>query len=276
MSRDSVREIKIRDVAIGPNRPLVVICGPCVMESEEHTLHCARQLQAIFSAAALPWIFKASYDKANRSSFASFRGPGIDRGLRILEKVRDEIGVPVTSDIHAVTEVEAAAQVCDLMQIPAFLCRQTDLIVGAASSQLPISIKKGQFMAPMDMSNVVDKIESTGNKNILLIERGTTFGYNNLVCDMRSIPLMQQLGVPVCFDATHAVQLPGGQGSSSGGQREFIPTLAYAAVAAGCNALFIEAHPDPSSAKSDAATVLPFTALPKLLDTLKRLYDALA
>lgn len=276
MKRDSVREIEIGDVKIGPNRPLVVICGPCVMESEEHTLECAEQLQVIFSAAALPWIFKASYDKANRSSFTSFRGPGIDKGLQILERVRNEIGVPVTSDIHAVTEIEAAASVCDLMQIPAFLCRQTDLIVGTANCQRPISIKKGQFMAPMDMSNVVDKIESTGNKDILLIERGTTFGYNNLICDMRSIPLMQQLGVPVCFDATHAVQLPGGLGSSSGGQREFIPTLACAAVAAGSNALFIEAHPDPSSAKSDAATVLPFTALPKLLDTLKRLYDALA
>jgi len=276
MQRDSVREVKIGNVTIGPKRPLLIICGPCVMESEEHTLDCARQLQAIFAQAGLPWIFKASYDKANRSSYSSFRGPGIDLGLQILEKVRNEIGVPVTSDIHAVNEVEAAGSVCDLIQIPAFLCRQTDLIISAARSNCPVSVKKGQFMAPADMSNVIDKIESTGNKNILLIERGSTFGYNNLVCDMRSIPIMQQLGVPVCFDATHAVQLPGGLGSSSGGQREFIPTLACAAVAAGCNALFIEAHPEPSAAKSDAATVLPFSALPALLNTLKRLYEALA
>lgn len=276
MEREAVREIKIGSVIIGPKCPLAVICGPCVIEDEAHTLSCAGTLYKIFADADIPWIFKASYDKANRSSFTSFRGPGLQEGLRILEKVRQEFGVPVTSDIHAVSEVAAAAEVCDLLQIPAFLCRQTDLIVGAANCQRPISVKKGQFMAPNDMANVVDKIESTGNKNILLIERGTTFGYNNLVCDMRSIPMMQRLHVPVCFDATHAAQLPGSLGGMSGGERELIPTLACAAIAAGCNALFLEAHPDPKLAKSDAATVLPFSWLPTLLEKFKRLYNALA
>lgn len=269
-----VRPLKVGSVVIGPKKPLAVICGPCVIESEEHALSCAVELQKIFSHADLPWIFKASYDKANRSSYSSFRGPGLDEGLRILEKIGKELGVAVTSDIHGIHEVAAAGAVCDLLQIPAFLCRQTDLIVAAARQQKPMSIKKGQFMAPWDMGNVVDKIESAGNKDILLIERGSSFGYNNLVCDMRSIPVMQKLAVPVCFDATHAVQLPGSQGGYSGGQREYVETLAYAAIAAGCNCLFIEAHPDPDNAKSDKSTVLPFSQLEKFLQKCKRLYEA--
>jgi 2-dehydro-3-deoxyphosphooctonate aldolase (KDO 8-P synthase) len=269
------RIVTIGDVQIGKDKPLAFICGPCVIESEAHTLHCAETLQKFFSKANVPWIFKASYDKANRSSAISFRGPGIDLGLKILEKVRQEFGVPVTSDIHAVTEVKAAASVCDLLQIPAFLCRQTDLILAAAETNKPISVKKGQFMAPWDMRNVVEKIESTGNKDIILIERGSSFGYNNLVCDMRSIPEMQKLGVPVCFDATHAVQLPAGAGKESSGQREFIQPLAKAAVAAGCNCLFIEAHPEPSLAKSDASTVMPFSELEHFIAAIKRLHEAM-
>ena len=265
--------IPFRDFSIGPNQPLAVICGPCVMESEDHTLFCARKLQEIFRDLPLSLIFKASYDKANRSAYSSFRGPGLDNGLEILQKVKREFGLPILTDVHSPSEASAAGQVCDMIQIPAFLCRQTDLLVAAAKTPAAVNVKKGQFLAPWDMKNVVEKLTSCGCDKILLTERGASFGYNNLVSDMRSIPIMQGFGYPVCFDASHSVQLPGGLGTASGGQREFIPTLAKAAVAAGCNALFIESHPNPALAKSDASSVYPFDGLKMLLSQLAKIYD---
>ena len=270
-----MEDVPVKDFFIGTNQPLAIICGPCVMESEEHTLMCAVELQKIFSQRNFSFIFKASYDKANRSSIHSFRGPGMEKGLTILEKIQKELDLPVITDVHSPEEALAAGSVCDMIQIPAFLSRQTDLIAAAAQTKAAINVKKGQFMSPWDMKNVVDKILSCENRRILLTDRGTSFGYNNLVSDFRAIPIMQTYGFPVCFDASHSVQLPGGLGTSSGGQREFIPTLAKCAVAAGCNALFIEAHPDPSTAKSDASTVMPFDQLTDLLIQIETLYDAL-
>lgn len=268
-----MKTVRIRHFSIGKGNPLAIISGPCVIESEDHTMKAAEALKNIFNKQNINFIFKASYDKANRSAYHSFRGPGLHEGLRILEKVSKELDLPVTTDVHAPEEAIAAAEICDILQIPAFLCRQTDLIVAAARTGCPVNVKKGQFMAPWDMKNVVEKIHSVGNESVILTDRGTTFGYNNLVSDMRAIPLMQALGVPVCFDATHSVQLPGGLGTSSGGQREFIPLLAKAAIASGANCLFMEAHPNPSEAKSDASSVLDFRVLPELLQLLKRLYD---
>jgi 2-dehydro-3-deoxyphosphooctonate aldolase (KDO 8-P synthase) len=268
-----MRSIPFRDFLIGPNQPLAVICGPCVIEDEDHTLFCAEQLKEIFSGLPLSLIFKASYDKANRSSIHSFRGPGIETGLAILQKVQNNLGLPVVTDVHSPEEARIAGQVCEMIQIPAFLCRQTDLLIAAAETPAAVNVKKGQFLAPWDMLNVVEKLTACGSQRILLTERGASFGYNNLVSDMRSIPIMQNFGYPVCFDASHSVQLPGGLGSASGGQREFIPTLAKAAVAAGCNALFIEAHPNPSLAKSDASSVFPFDALKTLLSQIAMIYD---
>lgn len=270
-----MHNIPFQNFSIGNNEPLAVICGPCVMENEDHTLFCAEELKKIFNELPLTFIFKASYDKANRSSIHSFRGPGLERGLSILEKVKQEFGLPVLTDVHSPEEARAAGQVCEMIQIPAFLCRQTDLLVAAASTPAAINVKKGQFLAPWDMKNVVEKLDSCGCSRILLTERGASFGYNNLVSDMRSIPILQGLGYPVCFDASHSVQLPGGLGNATGGQREFIPTLARAAVAAGCNALFIEAHPDPALAKSDASSVFPFDALKMLLVQIAKIYDVL-
>jgi 2-dehydro-3-deoxyphosphooctonate aldolase (KDO 8-P synthase) len=267
-----MKNVPFKNFSMGKGEKLVVICGPCVIESEEHTLRLAEALKKIFAKRPLHWIFKASYDKANRSSVHSFRGPGLEKGLRILEKVREQFDVPITSDVHTVEEARGAGSVLDCLQIPAFLCRQTDLIVAAAKTGKAVSVKKGQFMAPFDMKNVVHKIHEAKNEKVILIERGTSFGYNNLVCDMRSIPMMQGLGVPVCFDATHAVQLPGGLGLSSGGERQYIPTLAFAAIAAGANGLFIEAHDQPEHAKSDAASVLDLKKLPLLLDGVEKLY----
>ena len=270
------RQIPIQNFFIGKGHPLVVISGPCVIESEDHCLKAAETLKKIFIKAKIPLIFKASYDKANRSSHTSFRGPGLENGLRILERVQKEFDLPIVTDVHTSEEAKAAGQVCDMIQIPAFLCRQTDLIIAASETQAIVSIKKGQFMAPWDMENVVHKIQNSGNSKILLIDRGTTFGYNNLVSDMRSIPIMQKFGVPVCFDATHSVQLPGGNGKSSGGQREFIPVLAKAAVAAGADCLFMESHPDPANAKSDKDSVMDFKDLPNLLEKLHRLYEVVS
>jgi 2-dehydro-3-deoxyphosphooctonate aldolase (KDO 8-P synthase) len=267
--------VKLKNFSIGAGQPLTVICGPCVIENEKHTLIMAEQLQNIFSDRNMSFIFKASYDKANRSSIHSFRGPGLKEGLRILEKVQKEFGLPVITDVHSCEEATIAGSICDMIQIPAFLCRQTDLIAAAAATKAAINVKKGQFMAPWDMQNVVDKILSCNNQRILLTDRGTSFGYNNLVSDMRAIPIMQQFGFPVCFDATHSVQLPGGLKTQSGGQREFIALLARCAIVAGCNALFIEAHDDPSSAKSDAASVLPLHALEHLLLEIELLYDTM-
>lgn len=268
--------IAIKDFLIGPREPLAIICGPCVMESEEHTFDAAAELKELFSKHSFSFIFKASYDKANRSSIHSFRGPGIEKGLQILQRIQKELDLPVITDVHSPEEAILAGSICEMIQIPAFLSRQTDLIAAAASTKAAINVKKGQFMAPWEMKNVVEKILSCGNDRILLTDRGTSFGYNNLVSDMRAIPIMQKFGFPVCFDASHSTQLPGGLGSVSGGQREFIPTLTRAAVAAGCNALFIEAHPKPDQALSDAATVLSFVALAHLLNEVERLYDALS
>lgn len=265
--------IKIKNFCIGKGNRLAVISGPCVIEGEDHCLRAAETLKEMFQGRNLNLIFKSSYDKANRLSLASFRGPGLEEGLRILEKVKREFDLPILTDVHTPQEALAAAHVCDIIQVPAFLCRQTDLVVAVAQTGRTVNLKKGQFMAPWDMKNIVDKVRAAGNDNILLTDRGTTFGYNNLVSDMRSIPIMQGFGVPVCFDATHSVQLPGGQGGSSGGQREFIPILAKAAIASGADSLFIESHPDPQHAKSDAQSVIDFKDLPDLLSMLERLYE---
>jgi 2-dehydro-3-deoxyphosphooctonate aldolase (KDO 8-P synthase) len=268
-----MKEIPVKDFLIGKKQPLVVMSGPCVIESEDHALSTAEMLVNIFrDLKGVNLIYKSSYDKANRSAHASFRGPGLEKGLKILERVKQEFGIPILTDVHSPEEAIAAGQVCDILQIPAFLCRQTDLIVAAAKTGAVINVKKGQFMAPWDMHNVVEKIIAAGNEKIILTDRGTTFGYNNLVSDMRTIPIMQKLGFPVCFDASHSVQIPGGLGHASGGQREFIPTLTRAAIAAGCNCLFIESHPDPASAKSDKDSVYPLSELPKLLIEVLQIY----
>ena len=264
-----VREITIGGVKIGGNRPLVLVAGPCVIENESATLHCAERLMTICNGVGIPLIFKASYDKANRTSVNAFRGPGMREGLRILAKVKEALGVPVLSDIHSIEQVAPAADVLDVLQIPAFLCRQTDLLVAAAKSGRVINVKKGQFLAPWDMKNVVGKIEACDNENIILTERGASFGYNNLVVDMRSFPIMRGTGCPVIFDATHSVQLPGGEGTSSGGQREFVEFLSCAAVAAGVDGVFLEVHEDPDQALCDGPNSVRLDDLPLLLKKLK-------
>jgi 2-dehydro-3-deoxyphosphooctonate aldolase (KDO 8-P synthase) len=269
-----MRDVPIHNFLVGEKQPLTVFCGPCVIETEEFTLRAADELKKIFSKHPFQFIFKASYDKANRSSIHSFRGPGIEKGLQILQRIQKEFELPIVTDIHSPEEAAIAGAVCDVIQIPAFLCRQTDLIIAAGKTPAAVNVKKGQFVSPWDMKNVVEKLIACGNNRIILTDRGTSFGYNNLVSDMRAIPIMQQFGFPVCFDATHSVQLPGGLGTSSGGQREFIPTLAKAAIAAGANALFIEAHPNPALAKSDASSVMPFEDLKTLLIQIERLYEA--
>ncbi len=271
-----MKTVKVKKILIGQGHPLAVISGPCVIESEEHALSTAETLASICQKLNIPLIYKSSYDKANRSAGSSFRGPGLEKGLRILEKIKTELDLPVLTDVHSPEEATEAGKICDVIQIPAFLCRQTDLILAAGQSGAVVAVKKGQFMAPWDMKNVVEKILSTGNEQIILTDRGTSFGYNNLVSDMRGIPLMQKLGFPVCFDASHSVQLPGGHGTSSGGQREFIPTLARSSIAAGCDCLFIESHPNPSQAKSDKDSVYPFSELPTLLKQLKQLHELIA
>jgi len=267
-----MKDISLPQFTIGEGQPLVIFGGPCVIESESVALSTAEELKKICDNLGINLVYKSSYDKANRSSINGFRGPGIVEGLRVLEKVKKTFNLPIVTDVHSPEEAVSAASVCDVLQIPAFLSRQTDLIASAAATGAVIKVKKGQFMAPWDMKNVVDKIESTGNQRIILTDRGTSFGYNNLVSDMRAIPIMQALGYPVCFDATHSVQLPGGRGTSSGGQREFIPTLAKAAIAAGCNCLFLECHPNPALAKSDKDSVIPLSKLSSLLEQLNALY----
>ncbi|MGL4539988.1 MAG: 3-deoxy-8-phosphooctulonate synthase [Candidatus Rhabdochlamydia sp.] len=269
-----MKTIKVKNFYIGKNQPLAIICGPCVIESEDHALFCAEQLVNIFKGfPTLNFIYKSSYDKANRSAHSSFRGPGIQKGLEILAKIQQRFDLPVLTDIHSSEEAIEAAKICEIIQIPAFLCRQTDLITTAAETGAVLNIKKGQFMSPWDMQNVIDKILFAGNDQIILTDRGTSFGYNNLVSDMRAIPVMQNMGYPACYDASHSVQLPGGLGSSSGGQRQFIPPLAKAAIAAGANCLFIEAHPNPTEAKSDKESVFAFDMLPKLLNTISQIYQ---
>ncbi|GFE61517.1 3-deoxy-8-phosphooctulonate synthase [Geobacter sp. AOG2] len=268
------REITINGVKIGAGRPLVLVAGPCVIESEAATLRHAERLMTICNGLAMPLIFKASYDKANRTSIGGFRGPGMRDGLKILAKVKDSLGLPVLSDIHSIEQVAPAAEVLDVLQIPAFLCRQTDLIIAAAQSGRVINVKKGQFLAPWDMKNVAAKAVAAGNENVILTERGASFGYNNLVVDMRTFPIMRATGFPVIFDATHSVQLPGGQGESSGGQREFVEYLSRAAVAAGIDGIFMEVHEDPDKALCDGPNSIPLNDLPTLLKTLKSI-DAL-
>jgi 2-dehydro-3-deoxyphosphooctonate aldolase (KDO 8-P synthase) len=261
--------VKLCNFEAGLNQPLFLIAGPCVIESQQMALDTAGQLQEICRELSLPFIYKSSYDKANRSSGKSFRGFGIDAGLKILAEVKAQLGVPVLTDVHAIEEIEPVAAVVDVLQTPAFLCRQTDFIQAVARAGKPANIKKGQFLSPWDMQNVVEKArEASGQDNIMVCERGASFGYNNLVSDMRSLAVMRNTGCPVVFDATHSVQLPGGQGTVSGGQREFVPVLARAAVAAGISGLFMETHPNPSKALSDGPNAFPLGYLKALLQTL--------
>ena len=266
-----VKLVKTGDILIGQGSPLVLISGPCVIEDYKTTFEIASFLKELTQKLDIPFIFKASYDKANRTSINSFRGPGITEGLKILESIKAELGVTILSDIHSISEIADAALVLDIIQIPAFLCRQTDLIVEAARAGKPLNIKKGQFLAPWDITNVVEKVTSTGNHQILITERGTMFGYNNLVVDFRGIKIIQDSGCPVIFDATHSIQLPGGAGTSSGGQREFAPILACSAVAAGADGIFMEVHTDPDKALCDGPNSLKLDNLHELFSQLKAL-----
>ena len=268
------REFAIGPVRVGGNNPPVLICGPCVIESEEHATMVARRVKETAVVTGFPAIFKASYDKANRSSVESYRGPGPAEGLRILGRIRESVGIPVLTDIHEASQAAAAAEVCDVLQIPAFLCRQTDLLVAAAKTGCAVNIKKGQFLAPWDMKNAVEKVSAAGNENILVTERGASFGYNNLVVDMRSFTVMRRFGYPVIFDVTHSVQLPGATGKASGGQPEFIAPLARAGMAAGVEGIFLEVHENPAKALSDGANALPLDQLGELLYALQRIATA--
>ena len=267
--------MKLCGFEVGLDKPFFLIAGPCVVESEQLQIDVAGQLREMTTELGIPFIFKSSYDKANRSSGKSFRGPGVDEGLRILAEVRKQLGVPILTDVHTESEIATVASVVDVLQTPAFLCRQTDFIHAVARAGKPVNIKKGQFLAPTDMKNVVDKArDASGTDNIMVCERGASFGYNNLVSDMRSLAIMRNTNCPVVFDATHSVQLPGGQGSTSGGQREFVPVLARAAVAVGISGLFMETHPDPSKALSDGPNAWPLPMMKELLTVLKEI-DAL-
>jgi 2-dehydro-3-deoxyphosphooctonate aldolase (KDO 8-P synthase) len=256
---------------VGPESPFFLIAGPCVIESESLVIEIAGRMREITRELAIPYVFKASFDKANRSSKSSFRGPGLEQGLRILAEVQRQLGLPVLTDVHEDTPLAEVAAVVDVLQTPAFLCRQTNFIVNAASQGKPVNIKKGQFLSPWEMRNVVEKARSSGNEQVMVCERGFSFGYNNLVADMRSLAVMRETGCPVVFDATHSVQLPGGQGSASGGQREFVPVLARAAVAAGVSGVFMETHPDPSRALSDGPNAWPLDHMRSLLGVLKEI-----
>ncbi|MGW8246994.1 MAG: 3-deoxy-8-phosphooctulonate synthase [Acidiferrobacterales bacterium] len=264
--------MQLCDFEVGLDRPLFLIAGPCAIETEKLALETASQLKEITASLGIPFIYKSSFDKANRSSSTSFRGPGMEEGLAILAKVKSEVGVPVLTDVHDITQIDAVAAVVDVLQTPAFLCRQTDFIQAVVRSGKPVNIKKGQFLAPHDMKNVVNKANAVGGEGrVMVCERGASFGYNNLVSDMRSLAIMRETDCPVVFDATHSVQLPGGQGSSSGGQREFVPVLARAAVATGISGLFMETHPDPDKALSDGPNAWPLGQMKELLETLKEL-----
>ncbi len=266
--------MKLCGFDIGIDQPFFLIAGTCVVESEQMTLDTAGTLKEIADDLGIPFIYKSSFDKANRSSIDGFRGPGIEEGLRVLQLVKSQLGVPVLTDVHEDTPMDEVASVVDVLQTPAFLCRQTNYITRVAETGLPVNIKKGQFLAPWDMKHVVDKARSTGNQNIMVCERGASFGYNNLVSDMRSLAVMRETNAPVVFDATHSVQLPGGQGSSSGGQREFVPTLARAAMAAGVSGVFMETHPEPENALSDGPNSVPLAKMKALLGIMKTIDDA--
>jgi 2-dehydro-3-deoxyphosphooctonate aldolase (KDO 8-P synthase) len=273
MSQRPPQEITLGALRLGAGNPLFLIAGPCVIESEAHACAMAVKIARIAADCGMPYIFKASYDKANRSSLKSFRGPGLAEGLRILKKIKKDFGFPVLTDIHESTQAAPVAEVCDILQIPAFLSRQTDLLIAAAKTGRIINVKKAQFLSPWDMNNVVEKIAGAGNEQIILTERGASFGYNNLVVDMRAFPVMQKLGYPVVYDVTHSVQLPGGQGHASGGQPQFIETLARAGAAAGVDGIFLETHDNPSAALSDGPNALPLAQLPSLLKRLKQVAE---
>jgi 2-dehydro-3-deoxyphosphooctonate aldolase (KDO 8-P synthase) len=267
----NAREFSIGNVRVGGNQPLVLVAGPCVIESESHALGIAERLAEITKVAQVPFVFKASYDKANRSSAESYRGPGLEEGLQILKKIKDRFSVPILTDIHEASQAAAAAEVADVLQIPAFLSRQTDVLVAAGQTGRAVNLKKGQFLSPWEMANAVEKVAKTGNDRILLTERGASFGYQNLVVDMRSFPILRRTGYPVVFDVTHSVQLPGGEGKSSGGQPEFIEPLARAGAAVGVDGIFLEVHENPAKALSDGTNALPLAELPALLGKLKQI-----
>lgn len=266
-------EITIADLKLGGSNPLCIIAGPCVIENADLVLHTAQRLKEICNEAGLPLVFKSSYDKANRTSLKSFRGPGLDAGLTILYDLKKRLQIPVISDVHSVEEVKPASEVLDAIQIPAFLCRQTDLILAASKTGKPVNVKKGQFLAPWDVKNIIDKFTSTGNQNIFITERGTSFGYNNLVVDFRAIPIMRSFGYPVIFDVTHSLQLPGGMGKSSGGQREFAVPFARAAVSVGVDGLFLEVHPDPDNALCDGPNMMRLDTVVRLLQTCRAIHE---
>jgi 2-dehydro-3-deoxyphosphooctonate aldolase (KDO 8-P synthase) len=268
-----MNEVTVGGIRIGKGNPMVLIAGPCVIENEEMIFTTAQKLKEVCDRLNIPLIFKSSYDKANRTSITSFRGPGIDRGLKILSEVKKKFSVPVISDIHALDEIKPASEILDALQIPAFLCRQTDLILSASRTGKPVNVKKGQFLAPWDVKPLIEKFVSTGNQNLFLTERGTSFGYNNLIVDFRGFSIIRSFGYPLFFDVTHSLQLPGGEGSISGGQREFAPSLTRAAVAAGVDGLFIEVHPDPVKALSDASTMISLIEMEGLLRQTKTLHD---
>ncbi len=267
--------VKVGNIKFGEHYPLVLIAGPCAIESEGATLEVAAKIKSIASGLAIPFIFKSSFDKANRLSLGSYRGPGLKKGLEILKKVKTKLKLPILSDVHCAKDVPAAAQVLDIIQIPAFLCRQTDIVLAAARTGKVVNIKKGQFLAPWDILPIIKKAESTGNRQILITERGVSFGYNNLVTDLRSLAIMRQFGYPVIYDATHSVQLPGGQAGCSGGQTEFVAGLSRAAVAFGCDGLFLEVHPDPKKAPCDGANMINFKELEQLLKQIRKIRQVL-
>jgi len=266
-----MKQIKINDFVIGNNAKFILIAGPCVLENEAAAMDTARYLQKLTAKLRIPFIFKASYDKANRTSIKSYRGPGAKKGLAMLKRIKDKLGIPLLSDVHRFEEIDAAAKILDVMQVPAFLCRQTDFVTEIAKKASVINIKKGQFLAPWDVANIIEKAKTAGNENIMITERGASFGYNNLVFDVRSLPIIRDMGYPVIFDATHAVQLPGGDGTSSGGQRDMVKYLARAAVAAGVDGIFLEVHKNPEKALCDGANSLYLGELEELLTMLKQI-----
>jgi len=267
------REINIANTKLGGNNPLFIIAGPCVIETEDIVFHTAERLKELCRGVGLPLLFKSSYDKANRTSLSSFRGPGIEKGLRILSDVKSKFQIPVISDVHSVEELRPASEVLDALQIPAFMCRQTDLIIAASRTGKPVNVKKGQFLAPWDVKNIIDKFTSTGNHNLFITERGSSFGYNNLVVDFRGLSIMREFGYPVIFDVTHSLQLPGGQGTCSGGQREFAEPLTKAAIAVGVDGVFMEVHPEPDKALCDGLNMIPLKEMEKLLTTIKTIHQ---
>ncbi|PIW67295.1 MAG: 3-deoxy-8-phosphooctulonate synthase [Candidatus Omnitrophica bacterium CG12_big_fil_rev_8_21_14_0_65_42_8] len=265
------KEIKIGNVKIGGKNPIILIAGPCVIETESHTMRHAEKIKVICDKLGIGFIFKSSYDKANRSSLKSYRGPGIDEGLKILAKVKKELDVPILSDVHCRSELDKAKDVLDIIQIPAFLCRQTDFITETAKTKRAVNVKKGQFLSPWDVKNIIDKIEACGNKNIIITERGVMFGYNNLVSDFRSLEIMREFGYPIVYDATHSVQLPGGKGCASAGERKFVAGLSRAAAAVGCDGLFLEVHKNPDKAPCDGPNMITLEMLEKLLEEVKKI-----